>query len=66
MPKKEQLLQTGKLPSEILNGLLSTITYDDERIIIGPRIGEDAAVIDYGDRECLLQKQTQSLSQLNK
>ena len=35
MPKKEQLLQTGKLPSEILNGLLSTITYDDERIIIG-------------------------------
>lgn len=50
MPKKEQLLQTGKLPSEILNGLLSTITYDDERIIIGPRIGEDAAVIDYGDR----------------
>ena len=50
MKKKEQLLQSGKLPSEILNGLLSNITYDDKRILIGPTIGEDAAVIDYGDK----------------
>ncbi|OVE79178.1 hydrogenase expression/formation protein [bacterium I07] len=40
----------GKLPSQLLNKLLSSIHIEDPRIIVGPRLGEDAAVLDMGDR----------------
>lgn len=44
------ILPTGKLPLELLQRLLDTYTSTDERIVAGPRVGEDVAVVDMGDR----------------
>lgn len=38
----------GKLDSRLLEKLLNSNTITDPRIIVGPGIGEDAAVIDFG------------------
>jgi hydrogenase maturation factor len=44
-------LPAGKLDPKILAGLLERCTgVKDPRLVIGPRVGEDAAVIDMGDR----------------
>jgi hydrogenase maturation factor len=40
----------GKLPAALLEDLLTRFAVADRRVIVGPRIGEDAAVIDMGDR----------------
>ena len=40
----------GKLPSDLLAELLSNISGGDPRVIVGPGIGMDAAVLDMGDR----------------
>ena len=42
------LFPLGKLPPDFLAGLLSQYTAHDSRVILGPRPGEDAAVIDIG------------------
>jgi hydrogenase maturation factor len=42
-------LKTGKLQSEFLQQLLGKIDILDERVAIGPGIGEDAAALDMGD-----------------
>jgi hydrogenase expression/formation protein HypE len=40
----------GKLPLDVLDHILSTHTQStDPRVLVGPGIGEDAAVIDFGD-----------------
>jgi hydrogenase expression/formation protein HypE len=44
------ILPVGKLPVEILANLLSTTISDDPRIILGPGIGLDCAVLEMGDR----------------
>lgn len=41
---------TGKLPLEYLNSLLQRYTRSDPRLVAGPGVGEDVAVIDMGDR----------------
>lgn len=43
------ILPTGKLPPELLARLLAEVP-PHPRVIVGPRPGEDAAVIDMGDR----------------
>ena len=43
-------MKPGKLPLELLSELLDRIPNDDPRVVVGPRPGEDAAVIDFGDR----------------
>src|SRR6516164_10357530 len=43
-------LPVGKLPLENLRSLLKQSAKHDPRLLIGPQIGEDAAVIDAGDR----------------
>ena len=43
-------LQVGKLPMGLLQDLLARYSQEDERLVVGPRIGEDAAVVDMGDR----------------
>jgi hydrogenase expression/formation protein HypE len=43
-------MRPGKLPHAMLAQLLKRIAQDDPRVIVGPRVGEDAAVIDFGDR----------------
>jgi hydrogenase expression/formation protein HypE len=40
----------GKLPTELLARLLDDYRLEDERVVLGARIGEDAAVLDMGDR----------------
>lgn len=40
----------GKLPAPLLASLFGKHVTLDERVVLGPRIGEDAAVIDMGDR----------------
>ena len=44
------MLPVGKLPLEHLRSLLRQSPQRDLRLLIGPQIGEDAAVIDRGDR----------------
>jgi hydrogenase expression/formation protein HypE len=41
---------TGKLPARDLIRLLEKVKRSDPRLIVGPQLGEDAAVIDIGDR----------------
>jgi len=43
-------LQVGKLPMAFLQTLLERYGGQDERLIVGPGIGEDAVVVDMGDR----------------
>lgn len=44
------ILPVGKLPMDFLHNLLERFGGQDERLIVGPRVGEDAAVLDMGDR----------------
>jgi len=48
LKKIRQPLKTGKLNIDILKGLLDRNTILDPRVVVGPKIGEDAAVIDLG------------------
>jgi hydrogenase maturation factor len=42
-------LRAGKLPPELLERLLDRIDIRDPRVLQGPSVGEDAALIDYDD-----------------
>jgi len=46
----KNVLAVGKLPLEHLRRLLGHVPKHDPRLLVGPQIGEDAAVIDAGDR----------------
>lgn len=50
MERRQPFLPVGKLPMEALGSLLTRLPRRDPRLLIGPQIGEDAAVIDMGDR----------------
>ena len=39
----------GKLPHDVMASLLGNLTQADERVVLGPGIGLDCAVIDFGD-----------------
>jgi hydrogenase expression/formation protein HypE len=43
-------LGVGKLPMDFLQTLLERFGGQHEQLIVGPRVGEDAAVLDFGDR----------------
>ena len=43
-------LPVGKLRAELLDRLLGKFSPSDPRVVVGPRVGEDAAVLDMGDR----------------
>ncbi|MDH5406559.1 MAG: AIR synthase family protein [Candidatus Aminicenantes bacterium] len=43
-------LGIGKLPIKYLESLLSRIAIKDKRVVVGPGIGKDAAVIDFGEK----------------
>ncbi|MCY4412717.1 MAG: hypothetical protein OXC27_19840, partial [Caldilineaceae bacterium] len=42
-------LPTGKLPAELLAQLISTLPIDDPALFLGPGVGEDAAIIEFGE-----------------
>ena len=48
--KKDALLPAGKLPPEALEAILSRLPAADASVVVGPRLGEDAAVIAMGER----------------
>ena len=43
-------LPVGKLRADALRSIFEKLSPRDPRVIVGPRVGEDAAVIDLGDR----------------
>ena len=43
-------LPVGKLPPQLLQRLLNAHVANDPRVVVGPQVGEDAAVLDIGDR----------------
>lgn len=42
-------LPTGKLPTELLARYIGQIQTEDPRILLGPGVGNDCAVLDFGD-----------------
>jgi len=44
------MLDVGKLPMDFLQALLERYGGHDERLVVGPQVGEDAAVLDVGER----------------
>ena len=48
--QKLDLLQAGKLSAEQLRELLTPLQRVDPRVIIGPQLGEDATVLDFGSK----------------
>jgi hydrogenase expression/formation protein HypE len=54
MADLHRLLPAGKLPLDHLRTLVETVRSSHPRLVIGPRIGEDAAVIAAGDRHLVV------------
>ncbi len=50
LENQDPKLNAGKLPLDLLGRLLGEIDISDPRVILGPKPGEDAAMIDFGDR----------------
>jgi len=50
MPMASPPLPVGKLPPQLLVELLQHAPGADPRVLVGPRVGCDVAVIDFGDR----------------
>ena len=46
----ETVFPAGKLPHDVLADLIGSYTHAHERLVVPPGLGEDAAVIDFGDR----------------
>jgi len=44
-----EVLGTGKLKTDFLEALLGKIQITDDRVVVGPGIGDDAAVLDFGN-----------------
>jgi hydrogenase maturation factor len=51
---KEEALPTGKLDIGILRKLLERQVLRDHTILVGPKIGEDAAALDMGDKALIV------------
>lgn len=43
-------MEIGKFPPALLERLLQSAETKDPRVLLGPRVGEDAAALDFGDR----------------
>jgi hydrogenase maturation factor len=43
-------MKPGKLPHDLLAKLIERLPSTDPSVLVGPRVGEDAAVLDLGDR----------------
>lgn len=46
----DEILPLGKLDIDFLSRLLELYGMADDRVVVGARVGEDATVIDFGDR----------------
>ncbi len=50
----DNVLPVGKLPMELLARLLNQTEITDERVLVGPGIGMDCAVLDLGEKLLVL------------
>ena len=41
-------MDVGKLPSHLLEQCLAKVPVEDRRVLLGPAVGEDAAVVEMG------------------
>jgi hydrogenase expression/formation protein HypE len=53
-PIPDERLPVGKLPAADLEAMLARIAPRDPRLVVGPRPGEDAAVVDVGGRRIVV------------
>lgn len=61
--KKKRHLPVGKLPGRLLKELLDkNYCAEDSGVVIGPRVGEDAAVIDVGSKDTYLVAKTDPIT----
>ena len=49
-------MEVGKLPPQLLAEFLAKARTEDSRVLLGPGVGEDAAVLDMGDDRVLVAK----------
>jgi len=49
----DKVLPLGKLPIELLESLLNAMSLHDPDLLVGPRIGEDAAVVKVGEHRLI-------------
>ena len=42
-------MRQGKLPPDVLAALLGRLSVDDPTVLVGPQVGEDAAVLQLSD-----------------
>lgn len=48
-------MQSGKLPNEVLKKIIiSNLHREDKDVIVGPEVGEDCSIIDFGENVCVL------------
>jgi hypothetical protein len=57
-PPASAPLPVGKVRAALLAGLFDTLVTLDEGVVLGPRVGEDEAVIDLGDRYLVARRST--------
>lgn len=50
MGLNSNILATGKLPAGLLAELIATLPVEDPDLVLGPAVGEDAAIIKFGGR----------------
>ena len=43
-------MKLGKFTADLLERLLAKVDIKDDRVLLGPRVGEDVALLDYGER----------------
>ncbi|KMT23268.1 AIR synthase family protein [Clostridium cylindrosporum] len=48
-------MKIGKLPNDILkNEILSKININSKDVLVGPGVGEDCSIVDFGDEKCVI------------
>lgn len=48
-------MKIGKLPNDILkNEIISKLNINNKNVLIGPSVGEDCSVLDFGEEKCVL------------
>ncbi|MGI5816505.1 MAG: AIR synthase family protein [Armatimonadota bacterium] len=58
----QQRLPVGKLAPEFLATLLGGLTIDDRRVIVGPGVGRDVAVLEWGEGDSYLIAKTDPIT----
>ena len=51
-----RIIPAGKLPNELLGSIISSLSVDDPSLLVGPGVGEDAAVVDLAPSSLIVLK----------